>query len=165
MKIRVFASMLCLSGIVGCVSIGPITYFFKPGVSIAQKDKDSFDCELEASRTVPVNSQIGTTPTYRTPIQTSCYGYTCTTTGGQVYGGNVYSYDANKSLREEYYGRCLAQKGYQSAMVPVCPTDLKLSDDLKKTLVGKVRAPTEGACAYQVTQRSGNLIYKSERVK
>jgi hypothetical protein len=138
-------------------------YRYKSNVSVSQKDQDYFECDLASTQVVPANSQVGTTPMYVTPRQTSCYGYSCTTTGGQVLGGDIYSYDANASLRSDYYNRCLAAKGYSVVTLPMCPPNTVVPDRLKKTLMTQVRGPAEGACIVDVTNRIGNLLYESER--
>ncbi len=69
--------------------------------------------------------QVGVTPTYVTPIQTNCYNYgysvSCTTTGGDVYGGQTYSYDANAKLRDRVVGQCMEDLGYQAISLEQCP--------------------------------------------
>lgn len=146
----------------------PSVYIYKPNTTVAQKDQDEFECELKASQAVPTDTQFGTTPTYTTPIQTNCYGYgysaSCTTTGGHVYGGQSYSYDANSDLRAEYWARCMVSKGYGGSELPVCPAS-KLPENATELLRSKLRAPREDACQVKITDRSTNLLYSSELKK
>jgi len=94
----------------------------KPGVTAGRMQSEFTDCEIEAAQRVPQQMAIGTTPTYTTPVQTQCvnYGYSvsCQTTGGQTYGGNTYSYDANDGLRSKAEAQCLYRRGYRFTTVP-----------------------------------------------
>lgn len=144
-----------------CVPTAPIMYGYRPDTTIAQKDKDGFDCQLQAAREVPVNSQIRTTPSYVTPMQTNCYGTSCYTTGGQVIGGNTYSYDANAALRNEYFARCMVSRGYQFTQQPLCSKD-QVTDALRNQLSGDLRAPAEGSCVVPITNKASNLAYRGE---
>lgn len=149
------------------VACAPATgvYVYKNGGTVARTDKDYFDCELAASRNVPTDTRIATTPTYTTPTQTNCYdaGYAiqCTTTGGQVQGGQTYSYDANSELRRGYVARCLASKGYSAVRLPICDTS-KIPQSVLQRLSGSQRPPQDGACIVPITQNAGNVLYQNE---
>lgn len=108
----------------------PVDIYHRAGVTPQKQSSDLVSCEVKAARDVPQNTQVGTTPVFVTPAHTNCYstGYTtqCTTTGGQVTGGNVYSYDANAGLRSKYITQCMAEKGYTKYSLPQCNAkDLK----------------------------------------
>lgn len=143
-------------------------YLYKTNGTVASADNDYFECELEAARGVPQDTRVGTTPVYRTPVQTNCYnvGYSvqCNSTGGQVYGGDVYTYDANSELRATYFARCLAARGYNVVDLPKCDIK-KVPADLLTKLQGKQRPPREDACYVPVTTRAGNIVYESELLK
>src|ERR1700722_6970669 len=85
------------------------------------------DCQVYAAQTVPANTQVGQNPTYVTPTNTNCYAIgtsvTCSQTGGNVYGGDVYSYDANAPLRQSVITNCMNKKGYFYISLPECKTD------------------------------------------
>ena len=105
-------------------------YPTKKGVTVAKYEDDFLDCKIEAAQRVPQNMAIGTTPVYRTPVQTQCYstgygGVTCNQTGGQTFGGNTYSYDANDGIRSEAQLQCLARQGYRTTLIPKCSPDAK----------------------------------------
>ncbi|MEO8530162.1 MAG: hypothetical protein ABI459_02985 [Deltaproteobacteria bacterium] len=153
-------------GLVGCAPATE-TYHWKQGGSVALVDRDQFQCRVDGARSVPVNTQIGQTPTYQTPIQTICRpagtaGSTqCTTTGGEIYGGDVYSYDANAPLRASYVARCMAAKGYQVADIPTCAPKVIPADIA--AIAGKgSRAPVEGACAVPLKGGASILLYPNE---
>lgn len=165
-KSFVIATVAMLS--VGACQPTTENYLFRKGGSVAQTDKDYFECELAASRGVPQDTRIATTPVYTNPVQTNCYqvGYSvqCNTTGGQVYGGNTYTYDANSKLRATYFARCLASRGYQVVELPRCDSS-KVPPELLQALAGKQRLPKEGACYIALTERAGNIVYNSELIE
>lgn len=144
------------------------SYLYKEGATVAKTDTDYFQCEVEAARGIPQETRLATTPTFTTPVQTNCYriGYSvqCNSTGGQTYGGQTYSYDANSELRATYFARCLAARGYNVVELPVCDKS-KVPADLLKKLGGKQRLPQQEACYVAVTERAGNIVYKSELLK
>lgn len=147
-----------------CFAPDTVTYAYKPGATVAQKDQDNFECRLAATKQVPINTQIATTPTYRTPTETRCDGFSCVTTGGQTLGGQTYSVDANAQIRSEYYGRCLAAKGYTFYPVTPCPKN-SVPTELHPLITGRLREPSEGACLAILSSRAGNIVYPSERNK
>ncbi|MCT4370066.1 hypothetical protein CLG85_006850 [Yangia mangrovi] len=102
-----------------------IVYPVKAGVTAGQLQNDVTDCQIEAAQRVPQQILTTTTPTHSTPAETQCVTkgktVTCTTTGGEIYGGETYSYDANEGLRARAEGQCLSGKGYRLATIPKCP--------------------------------------------
>ena len=137
-------------------------YIYRANTLLSTKSNDLFECELFASQNVPVNTQIATNPSFNLPIQTSCYGNSCYTTGGQTVGGGTYSYDANENLRTEFHDRCMAQRRYSAAILPLCPSNISISTSLQLKLNDEVRLPQEGSCMVGVTSRVSNLIYADE---
>lgn len=106
-------------------------YPVKSGVTLAKMQNDFLNCEIEAAQRVPQSVQVATTPRYTTPVQTQCYstsygGVNCYQTGGQTYGGNAYSYDANANLRTSAEAQCIGRTGYQLATIPACPKTAKI---------------------------------------
>ena len=47
----------------------------------------------------------------------------CQEYGGQTYGGQQYSYDANSDLRYRVILQCLQKKGYQVIDLPSCDSE------------------------------------------
>jgi hypothetical protein len=112
------ASCLILS------ACGSVNLWYKAGASQAKIDQDLVNCRVRAVQSVPVNTQIAVTPTYVTPVETDCYTrdnkMQCITTGGEVRGGDTYTYDANKGLRKDVVTQCMQKHGYQSISLPSC---------------------------------------------
>lgn len=124
------ASCLVLS------ACGSVSLWYKAGTSQVKIDSDLVNCRVRAVQSVPVNTQVGVTPTYVTPVETTCYTVDnkmqCTTTGGQVRGGNTYTYDANDGLRKDVITQCMQKLGYQSISLPSCsPAQAKLAKTYK----------------------------------
>lgn len=140
-------------------------YVYKEGGTVSRADNDYFECEVVAARGVPQDTRVGTTPTYTTPVQTNCYNYgssvQCYSTGGQTYGGNAYTYDANSKLRAKYFAKCMVARGYNVVELPKCDRS-KISDELMEQLSGNQRMPTENACYLPITDTAGNVVYPSE---
>lgn len=141
-------------------------YMYKPDstVSISQKEQDMFECEVEAIRAVPQDNKLITTPTYTSPVSCNTIGYSTYCSGGNVYGGDVYTIDANLSLRREYESRCLAQRGYLTTQSPIpkCTED-QVPEGFEVTTRTLVHTPVEGACwVSSGTSRNHTLILLPE---
>ena len=150
----------------GCMeTTQPATYIYRDGTSVAEADRDHFDCDVKAAQAVPTNTQIETMPSYTTPLRTSCntrYGSTnCTTTGGDVIGGQTFSYDANEDLRREVWARCMGDRGYTGISIAACDST-RLPAGAIGGIGNRLRAPREGACHVQITDRIGNVVYAPE---
>jgi hypothetical protein len=152
--------------LVGCAP-STATYHWKQGASMALLNDDLLTCKATAARDIPVDTRVEQTPIMQTPIQTICKpggtpGETvCTTTGGEIYGGDVYSYDANAKLRGDYFGRCMRGKGYGVAEVPLCDSKQQPVDLAAVARKGS-RPPVEGSCAVKLQNGGLLLVYPGE---
>lgn len=110
-----------------CVATGPVNVVYKPGSTGEQRLSALTECETQALAKVPRAMATGMTPAYTTPSNVQCYGtgayVSCQQYGGQTYGGDVYSYDANQDLRDRVTMQCLAQKGFQTISLPSCDAE------------------------------------------
>jgi len=101
-----------------------VTLLWKPGVSLNQKQSDYDQCTIAAMREVPVNQVTSYNAGYYNPGTTQCNrignSVSCYQVGAVNIPGRVDSYDSNKELRDRVRDRCLAAKGYQRKVVPVC---------------------------------------------
>lgn len=137
-------------------------YPVKKGVTDEMYENDWLNCKIEAAQRVPQNVVTGVTPVYRTPVQTQCYstGYgnvNCTQTGGQTYGGDVYSYDANATLRVDATKQCLTRSGYRTAMIPKCSPDAKVRP------VGNTMPPLSAGTCY-IADADGNYAVTEQEM-
>ena len=148
----------------GCATTTDV-YLYREGGKVARADSDIFDCRLTAAQAVPQDTRIATTPIYMTPVQTSCYNVgnsvQCTSTGGQVHGGQTYTYDANADLRSSYLSRCVASKGYSSSQLPRCDPE-KVPQNVVAELSGSQRVPQADSCYYPITENAGNVVHSGE---
>lgn len=113
--------------VVGCAPTTEQLYW-RAGASPSAVSRAKTECQVQALRAAPPSNQTRSTPTYTTPAYTSCYNYgygnvQCTTTGGQTYGGQVYTYDANADLRIRVERQCMADRGYQLLEFPRCTSE------------------------------------------
>lgn len=142
------ASAIILSG---CTPTAQQTYW-RDGATGRQWDQAVTQCQVQALRQVPQSVAVGTTPTYRTPTQTNCYAVgnmvQCATTGGQVYGGQVYSYDPNTNLRSRVEAQCMANRGYSLVTIPTCTSEQRASGTLRR-VSGRLPPLRSVVCTYE----------------
>ena len=169
---------LLVLGFVGTVFLagcGPqmnVNYNYKPQPTTkGQKAKDLLDCAVKASQAVPTNNRIATTPTYTTPVACNTYGAVSTyggfgsysgntyCTGGQTYGGQNYSYDANAELRNKVENQCMVEKGYLTTRIPIpyCKQEQIPAGYITSSTI--LHEPVAGACAIDGTDEfDGSVI-------
>ena len=160
-------SVALLSGCGGQKYNDAYAYKIEPTTK-GQKAKDLLDCSVQAAQAVPTNTKVETTPRYTTPVSCSSYtsygGYVDTDcTGGQTYGGQTYSYDANATLREKVRLQCMADRGYLTTTnpIPYCEPEQVPAGYI--TAMTIVHEPKAGACAINGTdQYDGSVILLPE---
>lgn len=163
--VRVLGMLGVLAAVAAC---GPrtIEYAYRSNTTVAQHDRDSLRCEVQATQQIRPNIQTRRTPIYYTPIQTTCRQVgtetQCTTSGGEMRGGEVYTVDVNEGLRAEVENQCMRDLGYQFVSLPACPTRA-VTPETRARLSGPLVAPVPDACAVQITQRGSNLAQQAPR--
>ncbi len=124
---RRFYGVISAVLVLGCVPTEPYTFAWREGATSSQANSAGTDCEIEAANRVPQSVQAYTTPIYRTPSNVQCNTIgtyvSCQEYGGQVYGGQTKTYDANAELRFKAVQQCLARKGFGMVSIPVCTKD------------------------------------------
>lgn len=119
--------LVSLIGLAGCEDAGPVGVVYKAGSTGEQRRAAVTNCEVNALSKVPRAMATAATPSYRSPSNVRCYGsgnyVNCREYGGQTYGGNLYSYDANQDLRDSVTLQCLQSRGYQMVSLPVCNSE------------------------------------------
>ena len=152
----------CLAGLVllvGCAEPtfldqykagAPLQSFpYKAGATGATLSNDITNCEIEAAQRVPQNLASRTSPTYRTPTQTTCNRIGtqvfCNTTGGQTYGGQTTIFDANSGLRGRAEMQCMVSNGYRFLDIPACPVGVR-PEALVVARNGGLPPVTAGTC-------------------
>lgn len=138
---------------------GPLEFWYKPNAYPGDSDRELLSCRVSGARSIPVNTQIGKTPTYVTPVITHCYpvGYymRCSHSGGDVFGGDLYYYDVNDRLRKDVVAQCMGDKGYQSISIRQCT-----EKDLKKGIPSYRTLPqlNQNACVTKGISGDGYLF-------
>ena len=149
----------------GCANklVPTANYVYKNNpVTLAQKDKDIFDCKLAAAQAVPTDTVVSKTPTYTTPVTCSNYGYSTSCYGGNTIGGNIVTNDRNSGLKLEYENRCLANRGYKKTTFPIPQCDLE-DMDVKYSMDTLVRKPVAGSCWVWGTNRASFVVLPEDQ--
>lgn len=119
MKAKIFVSVFTLVALaIVLVSCGVMsqTSLFKPGTSLAQKQKDLDLCKIVSFKQVPQELVTSVSGGYYDPGYVSCVGKkgeaVCRRIGGFYIPPTYSTVDVNKNLRWRYVQHCLQQKGY-----------------------------------------------------
>lgn len=122
---------------------------YKVGGTTASYNRDVTNCEVAAAQKVPAKMITRTTPVYTTPVQTYCNQVgsqvICNSVGGQTYGGDVITTDANANLRKRVYSQCMTDKGWAWITVPVCPKGVTINS-LRQSANGGFPVWTKATC-------------------
>jgi len=107
---------------------------FQSGIELSILDTDRTNCTIEAEQRVPQRIVSRTTPAFSTPVQTNCNQIgvqtLCNSTGGQSYGGQTVSSDANDGLRYRAYQQCMVGKSYLLIDIPACPPGVDIFEQV-----------------------------------
>ena len=147
--------MIFLAGFVA--SCAPLNLYYKQGVSFERLQSDQLACEVKALNEAPVATQVRQAPPRYYPGQRYCNsaGH-CYRGGGFWVPGEVYSYDANRSLRARVENQCMAAKGYQPVEIEQCAQSVAAQVDTART---EVLPPlTERTCAIKNSDGSWQII-------
>ena len=156
------------SALVGCAPQTPYDRYkagqpvqnfpYRAGDNEAKRQRSITDCQIEAAQRVPQQMVVRTTPSYTTPVQTQCNRIGtqtfCNSTGGDTYGGQTYTSDANAGLRVQAFAQCMGDKGYRFVNVPACPMGTTVAD-LDKS---PVLRPFSRITCYVVTESGQNAM-------
>lgn len=150
--------MIVLVGFVA--SCAPLSLYYKPGVSVERLQSDQLACEVKALNEAPVATQVRQAPPRYYPGQRYCNsaGH-CYRGGGFWVPGEVYSYDANRSLRSRVESQCMASKGYQPVEIEQCPQSVSAQVDTAQTTV--LPRLTDGSCAIKNSDGSWQIISRN----
>jgi len=127
--IRLLLLFVCLNFLTSCMEGGashnpPYVYLSTSPSNQKAIEEKLLNCAVEATQKVPSNTVVGSDPVINLPIRCSTFG-TQTSCSGGPSGGQVYSYDANDSLRDQVRLQCLKNVGIQRTFVfgesALCP--------------------------------------------
>ncbi len=153
MRLRLIFAAVVLT-LSGCL---PLSTYYKTGVPVARLQSDTTACEIRALRDVPVATQIRTTPPRYVPPRKFCKpDGSCITKGGYWIEGEVYSYDANKSLRARANAQCMAAKGYRPVEIPPCPD--RIARSVQPAATKTLPALTPNSCVIRNKGGSWQIV-------
>lgn len=116
--------ILCLSGCVTNSKVDdPHYYYSNSKPIIASMTRELKRCAIEAYQQVPARTVVQSSPMISTPTRCTNFGGRVNCTGGDVYGGQMSSYDENDPLREEVRLSCLKKVDIHRTYLkyPDCP--------------------------------------------
>ena len=162
--LKIVLFVFVASFVSGCASPSVINYAYKANVTVETKDADRFECKVESTQEVPANYRTSSSSGYTTPVSCNTnYSGGVDCTGGQTVGGGTKTVDVNSGLRDDYFGRCMAKKGYKNikAQISECkkhqiPAGIPNKD-------AKIHAPVEGACWIDGAKYARMIVLPSEQ--
>ncbi|MBL4805809.1 MAG: hypothetical protein JKY31_00795 [Rhodobacteraceae bacterium] len=132
---------------------GPLSLYYRPGVSVTRMQTDTTNCEVAALKEAPIANELRQRPPIFFPGSTYCdaSGY-CTREPGYWIDGGVYTVDVNQDLRGRVADICMAKRGYQPVTLPACPSSVANSVPAAAT----VKLPTLTSNSCVIRYKSGN---------
>lgn len=124
---------------------GPLSIYYRPGVSVSRMQNDQIACEVRALKDAPVANQIRQRPPIYFPGRQYCNAGGCYTSPGYWMNGGVYTVDVNANLRGRVQDQCMARKGYQPISVPRCSSTIANAVPAQQTRT--LPKLSENACA------------------
>ncbi|EDQ04531.1 hypothetical protein OIHEL45_12560 [Sulfitobacter indolifex HEL-45] len=109
----------------GAAACAPLNTYYKPGASVAQVNRATTACEVQALRDVPISTQVRREPPRYVPERRHCNADNkCRVTGGFYVPGELVTFDPNENLRNRVEGQCMADQGFAPVSIPACPNNI-----------------------------------------
>ena len=140
-------------------------YLYKADITFQTKDTDAFECTVESTQAIPANYETSSTSGYTTPVSctTGYYSGNVRCTGGRTVAGKTKTVDANSGLRDDYFHRCMAKKGYKTIVAKIWKCGNGQIPAGIPNNAAKIHAPVEGACWIDGTKYARMIILPSEQ--
>lgn len=135
-----------------------LSFYYKPGQSVSRLQTDHTNCEVQALRDAPVANEVRQSAPVYFPGRSYCNANGCWAGPGYWSGGNVYTVDTNKSLRQRVLAQCMAEKGYQPVDLPTCSPAVRKAVAHKQTTVTPTL--TESSCAIRLEDGGWQIVPK-----
>lgn len=157
MQHRLFLALVSVIGLSSCASLET---YYKPGGSVAQLNRDTLACEVQALRDVPQSTVLRRKPPIFVQGKKVCNADgACTTAPGYYIPGGVEQYDPNADLRLRVERQCMADKGYAPVSIPACPDAVaKAAPPRATTRLPKL---TEGSCVIRNSDGTFQIVSRS----
>lgn len=144
---------LCLA----LAACGPLTIFYKPGISVARMQNDQTNCEVRAQKDAPVANQIRQRPPIDVPGNRICNpDGSCYSSPGYWIDGGVYTVDVNADLRSRVLTQCMAQRGYRPVDIPPCPASV--ANQVPRGQTQKLPTLTQNSCSIRNQDGSWQIV-------
>jgi hypothetical protein len=116
------ALFLALAGVIGLCACAPLETYYRPGGSVADLNRDTLACEVQALRDVPISYAVRRLPPVFVPGKKICDAAgNCKSGKGRYVPGGIERFDPNEGLRFRVERQCMADKGYAPVSIPACP--------------------------------------------
>jgi hypothetical protein len=149
--LKIIPAMLVLA------SCGPMSIFYRPGVSVSRMQNDTTNCQVAALKDAPVANQIRQNPPIFYPGRTVCGAAgSCYRTPGFWVDGGLYTVDVNRDLRGRVLDMCMAEKGYHPVTIPNCPDSMRKS--VPATATTKLPTLTANSCVIRYNDDQWQIV-------
>ena len=136
----------------------PLQTYYRPGASVADLNRETLACEVQALRDVPRSLVVERERPEFVPPRRSCdaKGACRVTRAGYWVPGRVIRYDPNDGLRRRVERQCMADKGYTPVSIPQCPDAVARAAPPGAT----TRLPVlrDGACVIRNPDGSAQIV-------
>lgn len=124
----------------------PLETYYRPGAAVAEMQRQTLSCEVDALAAVPVATQIRRLPPEFIPGRKICAADgSCRVRPGRYIPGEIVTFDANAPLRRRVERQCMADEGYTPVSIPACPSGVARAAPDAATRVLPALGPT--SCA------------------
>ena len=146
-----YLSIVALCALVAC---GPVSTYYKPGVSVSRLDTDRTNCQVSALSKAPVANQIRREPPVFVQGRLICNKRgQCARQPGYWIDGDIYTVDVNAGLRDQVTDMCMAEKGYEPVSIPRCSQNVVQAAQPRQT----VTLPTLTASSCVIPYKDGRF--------
>jgi hypothetical protein len=136
---------------------GPLSIYYRPGVSVSRMQTDQIRCEVSALRDAPVATEIRQRAPIFFPGRQICDASgACFSEPGYWAEGGFYSVDPNRDLRARLETMCMANKGYQPVAIPPCPDSVARA--VKPSQTQTLPKLNEGSCSIRNDDGSWQIV-------
>ena len=143
--------------LISLASCAPLTIYHRAGASVTRMQSDANACSVNSLKSVPVNTQIRQTPPRYIPGRRTCDAAgNCTEQPGFYVPGEIYTVDANKTLRRQTEVQCMAAKGYAPVSIPPCTDRVARSVPPRATTT--LPPLTDGSCVIRNQDGSWQIV-------
>ena len=127
-------TLMGLAALLGLAACAPLETYYKPGATVAQVNRATTECEVQALRDVPASTQVRREPPRYVPERRTCdANNNCTVTGGFYIPGELVTFDPNEGLRNRVEGQCMADRGFAPVSIPPCPASVARAAPVRAT--------------------------------